>query len=766
MNLYISFALFLAFLYTLKYSRYIYTNLLLSSLYFVATVFYQVADYFTNKGVDEAVVYHLQVGLDGAGFGAYKTLISLTILSIVLFIFLAIFYIKKLSKTVKKNNKIALLGLLLAILSFLLHPLVKNIYDIYKNMTYKSSNDFNRYYKTINNRQKGDGLNLVYIYAESLERTYMDEKLFPNLVQNLRKLQNRSDNFTNINQVINTGWTIAGVVATQCGLPLFVNSAGNTVNANSMQGSNSFLRDAVCLGDVLKNDGYYLEEMQGSSVNFSGIKEFYKSHSFDKVRGRDDLELFLKDKNYLNGWGLYDDSLLKLVYKRFVELSKSGKKFALFFATMDTHHPDGQLSKSCKHLYNDGKNSILNCVKCSDSMLSKFIEKIQNSKYAKKTLIVITSDHLAMRNSAYETLLKGKRRDLFLIFDSNEKKFRQINKAGSMLDVGSTILYKLGIKGDIGLGRNLYKEDSLYSKFKNFDKKLLSWGEDIFSLWGFANIKTQKSYKVDIDKKELFIAKEHFRLPLLIKINDDDTIKPIFEFNSPKKLYSQLKDFKKSDKFIWVDKCSRINFVFDKNFKDSYCLAQGFMSAPFEIYGVKKSRDFSLDIFKEKPDYKRVWTYDISQWKLSVLEHMAFNSSMGIYIFMPSLSYHASLKEGIDFQKRYYPDFIKAVIGLGTAQNGGRWSGDSFGKNILFIFKKSLPQDFTLKLKLSVKPANIGKTLEIKIADKSKKIVLKKDSSYSINFQDIHSDTIEFLPLNFDKKEPKKIKFIKLELLD
>lgn len=766
MNAYLSIMLFLLFIYTLRYSRYIYLNAVLASVYFIMSVFYLVADYFTDEGVNEAVIYHLQVGLEGAGFGAYKTLILITVLAIVCYIALTLLYIKKFPPYIKENKKLALSGIIFITAAFILHPLTKDLYRIYSDITFKSSNDFQHYYKTEASAQKGNGLNVVYIYAESLERTYMDENLFPGLIRHLKKLQKQSDAFTDINQVINTGWTIAGVVATQCGIPLFVNSEGNTVNANSMGGSGSFLRNAVCLGDILKKHGYYLVEMQGSSIEFSGIKEFYKTHSFDEIHGKNDLEKNLKDKTYLNGWGLYDDSLLKQVYAKFLSLSESGKKFALFFATMDTHHPDGQLSKTCSdNLYKDGKNSILNCVKCSDRLLSRFIDKIRHSKYAKNTLIVITSDHLAMRNDAYSTLLKGNRKDLFLIFDPKEKKFKQINRPGSMLDVGSTVLYKLGIDEDIGLGRNLYKEDSLYTKFKNFDRKLLSWGKNIFGLWGFANIQNSKTYTVYPQKGYALIAKERFNLPVLIKIDKNANIKPIFEFNSPKQLYSQLKSFKKQDKFIWIDKCSRINYVFDKHYKNKYCLAQGFMSGPFNVYGLEKPTQLTLDVFKKHPDYKRVWTYDILQWKLSVLEHMKFITGMGFYISVPSLNYHTSPEDGIDFGKMYYPDYIKAVAGLENPKNGGRWNNSRLSKNIIFIFNKKLPENFTLKLKLSVKPSNTGKTLYIKTDGKTEKAVLKENGNYSVNFRNVNADIIEFIPADFDKTQPEQIKFEYMKII-
>ena len=140
--------------------------------------------------------------------------------------------------------------------------------------------------------------------------------------------------------------------------------------------------------------------LQGASTEFSGKNKFFSTHSFDEIYGREELKEKLTDKFYLNGWGLYDDVILNMSFEKFEELSFSDKKFALFTLTLDTHHPNGHPSRTCSDIpYKDGDNSILNAVHCSDFLISKFITKIQNSKYADKTLIILTSDHLAMKNT-------------------------------------------------------------------------------------------------------------------------------------------------------------------------------------------------------------------------------------------------------------------------------------------------------------------------------------------------------------------------------
>ena len=62
----------------------------------------------------------------------------------------------------------------------------------------------------------------------------------------------------------------------------------------------------------------------------------------------------------------------------------------MFISTMDTHHPYGHVSKSCKvQQYKDGANSMLNAVACADELIARFIKQIQDSPYGKNTIIVV-----------------------------------------------------------------------------------------------------------------------------------------------------------------------------------------------------------------------------------------------------------------------------------------------------------------------------------------------------------------------------------------
>lgn len=455
---------------------------------FFLLLLYWVAYYFTGNGIDEATIYHLKYGLGDAGFLEYFGFIFASTSALMLgFIYLLWLIAKKPlhANSYKKINNLSSYSLLSAAL--LVNPGSTDIYNLQTNSIIfaeqanpRISTDFYNFYKkpyikALNKDQK----NIIFIYAESLERTYFDQTIFPGLIKGLRELEAKSTYFTNIKQVAGTGWTIAGMTASQCGIPLFTPTHGD-----SMADKKTFLSAAVCLGDLLNEQGYHLSYLGGASLDFTGKGKFYKTHGFSAVAGRDQLLPTLEDKTYKTGWGLYDDSILNLAYNQFLQLSAKEQKFGLFTLTLDTHNPNGHPSKSCEHIkYQDGSNPMLNAVACSDYLITNYINKIVQSPYADKSLIVIVSDHLAMRTTASALLKQKERRDLFMIIDPSINKSSEQQTIGSTLDIGTTILPLIGYSGNIGLGRDLLnitapKEERLF-----IQNNLFKWKMQISEFW-------------------------------------------------------------------------------------------------------------------------------------------------------------------------------------------------------------------------------------------------------------------------------------------
>jgi len=80
--------------------------------------------------------------------------------------------------------------------------------------------DFFRYYRPPVLKATGaEHPNFVFIFAESFERTYFDEEIFPGLVTELRELETEGVTFTELHTPDGTGFTMGGIVASLCGIP-------------------------------------------------------------------------------------------------------------------------------------------------------------------------------------------------------------------------------------------------------------------------------------------------------------------------------------------------------------------------------------------------------------------------------------------------------------------------------------------------------------------------------------------------------------------
>ena len=564
-----------------------------------------VADYFTGEGINDAVIYHLSYGLGGAGFKEYYMIVFICIFFFVLSIVASYIYywrIKRCYPTDAQYKARGRVSTLLLLAAFIFNPTTTSLYAHLKTLDslpgfanietgidaslLAIQEDFNQYYlPPKKNKITSERPNLIYIYAESLEQTYFDEKLFPGLVPNLKQLQAENIVFTNIDQVVGDGFTIAGITTTQCGVPLFSSSGDN-----SMGGMEHFYEGAYSLGKFLASENFTLVYRGGASLEFAGKGKFYKTHGFSDVKGREELMCYLKDPSNVSWWGLHDDSMFDIIYDKFIELSKRKVCFGIFTLTLDTHHPNGHFTRSCREIkYQDGSNEILNAVACADHLISGFIRKIQSSEYGKNTVIVLTSDHLAMRNGATSILKKGDRKNLFMIIDPRNKTPRVINKKGSMVDVAATVLYSLGYDTPLGLGRNLQSDSqSLITEIKNYREKLFRWKPIIEKFWN--NPKIGASFLIDNARKTVVVNGTSYEYPILIEVMKDREVKPYFEFFEHDKLSSLILKFTAATPFVWVDKCSKIRYLDDRlGCRDGYCVAWGQLGSQVDVKTINKT---------------------------------------------------------------------------------------------------------------------------------------------------------------------------------
>ncbi|MCA1176230.1 MULTISPECIES: phosphatidylglycerol--membrane-oligosaccharide glycerophosphotransferase [unclassified Pantoea] len=707
LSLFISiFFMFISLLLARKFiSQRLSEKIFIISLYVLIlfiSCFYVGANYFTGAGINESVIYTLLSDLKGAGVQKYVfpfSMILFTFLCMVFMMWKAVNVNNSIPTKSSKKNTLKVFIVILA--SIVINPGVIGLYKII-NTRLHDSKDFTKYYIDPSESTKKPTKNIIYIYGESLERTYFDKSWFPHLTDDLSSIKDKSYDFNNTIQLPGTDYTIAGIVSSQCGIPLFAPFSGNSSDSLA-----SFFPGTTCLGDILKKSGYELYFYQGADLDFGGKRLFFENHGFDHIFGRQELAADVVDRSYVNDWGWYDDTVLDLAFKQYQKLSKSNKPFGLFLLTVDTHHPDGFVNKSCSkdnYLFNAKSNSSMSAVFCSQEQIAKFINKVKSSPEFKNTIIVVTSDHLAMNNTAYDALISHPRRDLFMLIDSESSAQKvDLSKERSSLDNGATVLDAMGGDSRIGLGRSSFKSETLYEKFPDMTEKVNSWKNSVIALWGFP--KSIKNFTIHKSAMQIELPETSFKLPVLLKITKD-SIEPYFDRDVSVSLATQLSEFSEGSQFLWVDDCFKITHVFSNKIEPGLCVA----------YGKNNG-----GVFLSKVDDDKIkFTYDISNAKNY---DVSFKDRITqLKIPLRELKYPGNK---IDFSYPGMPEYVKKITGLSHREDWGRWSDASLSVSVIIETKDPLPEDVSIDLDASAYKDGDGGLVDVTIGNETKRVDFK-----------------------------------------
>ena len=437
----------------------------------------------------EEILFHLQVSLEGTNVDMIRQyLVNYGLPCLIAIVSLIFFFI--LIRNTVKAYRIALLATFVVsfgLMTFAVWNLESNLglFEYLQSQLVESTFIEDHYVdpKNVELSFPKKKRNIIYIYMESLETTFADEAAggaFPkNIIPNLTRLARNNVNFSGDPGKLNGGislfgstWTMGGLFAQSCGLPL-----KTSLDGNSLETQKTFFADVTTLGDILEEHGYKNVFMLGSDVVFGGRQLYYSQH------GNYDIEDYYYAENhglipqgYFNFWGFEDEKLYAMAKDRLTQLASQDQPFNLTMLTVDTHFEDGNLCRLCK---DDFGEQYANVFACADRQVCSFVQWIQQQDFYENTTIIINGDHPTMDKDFCKDVPGDYQRKTYTLIinpavEPEDKSYRTY----STMDMFPTTLAAMGVTipgNRLGLGVDLFSgEKTLIEKMgKNrLDAKL------------------------------------------------------------------------------------------------------------------------------------------------------------------------------------------------------------------------------------------------------------------------------------------------------
>ncbi|MHA7285237.1 sulfatase-like hydrolase/transferase [Arthrobacter sp. MDT3-44] len=265
-----------------------------------------------------------------------------------------------------------------------------------------SDYDLGDYYREPVVTGDADKRNLVLIYLESGEATLEDEQLFEkDAFAPLKAVTRATDGWQSVEdlqQYEGGGWTMAGLVGTQCGVPLkgADTAAGSSAPSNDLGGgADTYLGGLTCLGDVLADHGYTSTFLGGANASFAAKDVFLETHGYSEEKDLSDWRAAGEQARSFRGdWGLSDERLMANardeIDRLHAEAERTGEPFNLSMLTLDTHEP--------VFVYDycdvDTENVVTSVYSCSMTQVAGFVDYMRQKGYLEDTAVVITGDHV------------------------------------------------------------------------------------------------------------------------------------------------------------------------------------------------------------------------------------------------------------------------------------------------------------------------------------------------------------------------------------
>ena len=266
--------------------------------------------------------------------------------------------------------------------------------------------------------------NVVLIILESFSSEYIEKGYAPFLSE----LSQKSVVFNH--HLANGRRSIEALPSLLCGLPSLLDEP----ISKSIYSGNRF----SCMPKLLKGAGYTNYFFHAGARGTMGFESYTLANGFDRYFSREDY-----GKNDFDGtWGVFDGPYLKYVAKN---LNEMPEPFLAGVFTLSSHQPYS-IPADFHGKFPKGNLEIHESIGYTDFALRSFFKTIENEKWFKSTLFVITSDHTQkLETKKYNNLVGHYRVPLILYWPGATPEEK--TKVTQHSDIPKTVTDFVGIDG-------------------------------------------------------------------------------------------------------------------------------------------------------------------------------------------------------------------------------------------------------------------------------------------------------------------------------
>ena len=456
-------------------------------------------DTWANLTMDE-LIYHLKAPLEGTNEDMIWDYILKCILPTIIIFIIVYVIMKMINKKGKKNGKF--LGVICVVSIGVMCISIYNVWTKLDVGEYISGqNEFSAFIddnyvdpRDVDIVFPEKKRNLIYIFLESMETTYTDEKnggaFEENVIPELTKLAQENEDFSGKSKKLNGGysltgstWTMGAMFAQTSGLPLKI-----SISANEMDTQKSFFPRIVTIGDILGDAGYSQTLMIGSDATFGGRRLYFTDHgNYDIFDYNYAAQQGMLSDEYPVWWGYDDQKLFEFAKEKLNELSAQDEPFNLTMLTVDTHFEDGYVCDKCDDKFGD--NQYANVMACSSKQVKEFVEWVKQQDFYEDTTIVISGDHPTMDSDFCENVDENYGRRVYTAYiNASDSPKSSMTRTYTTFDNFPTTLAAMGvtIEGNrLGLGTNLFSSEQTLSErygLENEEKEMKKNSEFMIEL--------------------------------------------------------------------------------------------------------------------------------------------------------------------------------------------------------------------------------------------------------------------------------------------